>query len=88
MADLYRLRNGDDDLPSAHFSQPPISVGEWLDFLETRRNALIMELRGIDRHLVHHGRIRAETLPRRARSMPSGHSSTPALITPFDRTMG
>lgn len=43
----------------------PLAV--YLDGLENRRNALIVELRGIDRQLVAYGRLKMETLPRRVR---------------------
>ena len=40
---------------------------ELLDYLQKRRDSLIMELRAIDRMLMQHDRIQRETLPRRAR---------------------
>lgn len=40
---------------------------EWLDYLQTRRETLIMELRAIDAVLVEHGRLRYPTLPKRVR---------------------
>ncbi len=47
--------------------QPPTVQDEWLDYLQSKRDALIMELRAIERPLVKYGRLRNETLPRRAR---------------------
>lgn len=43
----------------------PLDV--YLDGLENRRNALIMELRGIDRQLMAFNRLKAPTLPTRVR---------------------
>lgn len=45
----------------------PTVQDEWLDYLQSKRDALIMELRAIERPLVQHGRLRNETLPRRIR---------------------
>ena len=60
----------DDHQPCAAQAQPnetTPNVNEWLDYLQIQRDALIMQLRAIERPLVQHGRIRAETLPRRVR---------------------
>ena len=42
-----------------------VDLDQWLDYLEVRRQALIMELRAIDKPLIQHGRLRAYTLPKR-----------------------
>lgn len=39
----------------------------WLDYLEHRRDALIMELRWIDELLIQSGRLEKETIRRRVR---------------------
>lgn len=39
----------------------------WLDYLEGKRDCLIMELRLTDRILVENGRLKRETLERRSR---------------------
>ncbi len=64
MGDLYRLRREDGE---GDGMSPSVDLEEWLMVLETRRNALIMELRSIDRVLLQHGRIRVETIQRRIR---------------------
>lgn len=46
---------------------PPTSLAEWLDYLQTQRDALIMQLRAVERPLVRYGRLKTETLPRRSR---------------------
>lgn len=40
---------------------------EWLDYLQTRRETLIVELRAIDQLLVRHGKLKYPTLPKRVR---------------------
>lgn len=65
MSDVYRVlepsRNGEHSQPET----VPLDV--YLDGLENRRGALIMELRWIDQHLVRYGRLKTETLSRRIR---------------------
>lgn len=48
-------------------TQIPAVQDDWLDYLQSKRDALIMELRAIDQILVKHRRLRNETLPRRIR---------------------
>lgn len=62
------VRKEDDEQPAE--TQPasaPAPLGAWLDQLEARRDALIMELRGIDKTLIEYGRLKQETIPRRNR---------------------
>lgn len=65
MGNLYRVLGGDNGHSEPRPDTVPLDV--YLDGLENRRDALIMELRGIDRQLVAYGRIKVETLPRRVR---------------------
>ena len=59
---LHEDPNGDGaELPPVD----AVALGEWLDYLEIRRQALIVELRAIDRPLIKYGRLRAYTLPKR-----------------------
>ena len=44
-----------------------LSNEDWLDFLSQERNRCIDRLRDLDKILVKHGRLRRETLPKRAR---------------------
>ncbi|MGB5059703.1 MAG: hypothetical protein WBO48_13450 [Candidatus Promineifilaceae bacterium] len=62
---LYRLRSSENGQDEGQPEIVPLAV--YLDGLENRRNALIVELRGIDRQLVAYGRLKGETLPRRVR---------------------
>ena len=48
-------------------TNPPACLQAWLDDLEGERDVLIMRLRQVDRVLVQHGRLKTETLERRAR---------------------
>lgn len=43
----------------------PLAV--FLDWVETRRDSMIMELRDLDKILIRYGRLRTETIPRRQR---------------------
>jgi hypothetical protein len=45
----------------------PAQFDAWLDYLELRRQVLIMELRGVERTLKVNGRLRRESLPTRAK---------------------
>lgn len=66
MGDVYRvLEPAQNGTQSSRPEAVPLDV--YLDGLENRRDALIMELRGIDRQLVTYGRLKVETLPRRVR---------------------
>lgn len=65
MNELVRMLGPDNGRVEARPETVPLDV--YLDGLETRRNALIVELRGIDRQLVQFGRLKMETLPRRVR---------------------
>lgn len=47
--------------------QPPAMPDELLDYLQLKRDSLIMDLRAIEKLLVQYGRLRNETLPRRIR---------------------
>ncbi|MBK9272930.1 MAG: hypothetical protein IPM49_00110 [Flavobacteriales bacterium] len=58
---LLRLLDGSDPVPAGEGS------AVFLDYLEARRAALIMELRQVDRLLVEHRRLKHETLERRIR---------------------
>ena len=60
---LYRLR-GDED-PEKDTSDKPDPA--YLEYLLLRRDALIMELRGLDKILITYGKLSRETLPRRVR---------------------
>lgn len=66
MGDVYRVLDpAHNGTQGGRPEAVPLDV--YLDGLENRRDALIMELRGIDRQLVTYGRLKVETLPRRVR---------------------
>ena len=60
--ELYRLPRGDDN-----GDRDDVSIEAYIDYLETRRQIVIMELRALDRVLIRAGRLRRETLPTRAK---------------------
>lgn len=61
--DLYRVLSGEDGRETAVV----VPLDEWLDDLMSERDAVIMRLRALERPLVKYGRIKVESLPRRAR---------------------
>jgi len=62
---LYRPLHEDGDADRPELPPDGAPLADWLDYLMIRRQALIAELRAIDRPLVKHGRLRAYTLPKR-----------------------
>ena len=60
--ELYRLPRGDDN-----GDREDVSIEAYIDYLETRRQIVIMELRALDKALIRVGRLRTPTLPSRQR---------------------
>lgn len=63
----FLQRDNEEDPARKVAGGDPVPLRDWLEDLEAERDWLIMRLRAVERPLVKYGRLKNETLNRRAR---------------------